>query len=111
MKYVIGVIGVLILGLVILLGANYGGERIQPEFDREGQYIKVYIEFYDTESELMDAIAPWNPDDIPHKGMAGWSLDENYCYLFSLKPQYVDDDHTMTVGHELLHCVYGQYHR
>ena len=27
-----------------------------------------------------------------------------------LRPREVDDDGTLTLGHELLHCMYGDYH-
>lgn len=33
------------------------------------------------------------------------------CRLWILKPENVDDERTTAVGHELLHCLLGEYHR
>lgn len=47
-------------------------------------------------------------------GFATWYEDEqgvNECQLHLVKPQYIDDEITLTWGHELLHCVYGLYHQ
>jgi len=38
--------------------------------------------------------------------------DELYtCEIHIARPGRVDDTHTLTLGHEMLHCVYGSYHR
>jgi hypothetical protein len=36
---------------------------------------------------------------------------ELVCRLWVLKPENVDDERTTALGHELLHCLLGQYHR
>jgi hypothetical protein len=36
---------------------------------------------------------------------------ELVCRLWSLKPRSVDDARTTALGHELLHCLLGRYHR
>jgi hypothetical protein len=33
------------------------------------------------------------------------------CRLWVLKPRNVDDQRTTALGHELLHCLAGEYHR
>jgi hypothetical protein len=33
------------------------------------------------------------------------------CRLWILKPGNVDDERTTALGHELLHCLLGEYHR
>jgi hypothetical protein len=33
------------------------------------------------------------------------------CRLWVLKPENVDDERTTALGHELLHCLVGEYHR
>jgi hypothetical protein len=33
------------------------------------------------------------------------------CRLWVLKPGAVDDERTAALGHELLHCLIGNYHR
>jgi len=32
------------------------------------------------------------------------------CDIYAPQIQYTDDDHTMTLGHELAHCFLGSYH-
>jgi hypothetical protein len=36
---------------------------------------------------------------------------ELVCRLWVLKPENVDDERTTALGHELLHCLAGEYHR
>ena len=36
---------------------------------------------------------------------------ELICRVYVQRPQAVDDDSTKTLGHELLHCLLGDYHR
>ena len=36
---------------------------------------------------------------------------ELVCRLWILKPGNVDDERTTALGHELLHCLVGEYHR
>ena len=33
-----------------------------------------------------------------------------YCDVWIFEPQYVDDEHTLTLGHEVLHGVFGNRH-
>lgn len=35
---------------------------------------------------------------------------EYVCLLFVQRPQRVNDDATLTLGHEMLHCLLGDYH-
>ena len=46
----------------------------------------------------------------PVLGFAGF---DNYgaCHVFTMAPKYVDDQNVTTLGHEVLHCIYGKYHR
>jgi hypothetical protein len=37
--------------------------------------------------------------------------DQFICRIYVFKPIVVDDDATTAVGHELLHCLLGSYHR
>lgn len=32
------------------------------------------------------------------------------CEVHIIEPQEIDGEHTLTLGHEVLHCVYGLYH-
>jgi len=55
----------------------------------------------------------------PTRGLEGFSgveeyMPHNFCHLdmYVVRPKSVDDEHVLTIGHEVLHCVYGvDYHR
>ena len=44
------------------------------------------------------------------QGQALYSLDDNKCEIIIYEPRKVDDEATLTLGHELMHCLYGDYH-
>lgn len=48
-----------------------------------------------------------------HEGFSilGKRDGQRVCLIFVRKPAHVDDDRTTAVGHELLHCLLGSYHR
>ena len=35
---------------------------------------------------------------------------EQVCLVYVYQPATVDDDRTLALGHEVLHCVLGEYH-
>jgi hypothetical protein len=35
---------------------------------------------------------------------------EHVCLVYVYRPTRVDDDHTLALGHEMLHCLLGAYH-
>jgi len=45
----------------------------------------------------------------PIKGCA--HPDKDKCTIYSPMPQTVDDEQTTTLGHEVLHCFRGSYHK
>jgi hypothetical protein len=36
---------------------------------------------------------------------------EDPCRIYVREPQYVNDENTCTLGHEVLHCLKGYYHK
>lgn len=42
------------------------------------------------------------------KGLATYTSEK--CTIYAHEPEYVGDDRTRTLGHELLHCMRGAYH-
>lgn len=32
------------------------------------------------------------------------------CQVYAMRPDFVNDKKTRTLGHELLHCIHGPYH-
>jgi hypothetical protein len=35
---------------------------------------------------------------------------EHVCLVYIYRPAFLDDDRTRTLGHEMLHCLLGEYH-
>jgi len=83
----------------------------------------VVVHFYDSSREVTDKYKELR--DIPRirriperDGFAIWtewtgekSEDEIYtCEIHTLRPNKIDDNATMTLGHEMLHCIFGTYH-
>jgi len=53
----------------------------------------------------------WHPKAGEDKILGCVHIDYDTCYIASPQIQYQDDDHTMTLGHELAHCFIGNYHK
>ena len=59
--------------------------------------------------------------DLRQEHRRGFSILKTYpetgarkCEIYlpeEQRPREVDDDGTLSLGHELLHCMYGDYHR
>jgi len=71
--------------------------------------VLITMHLYDTKAELQS--------DLEVDGVKGYSEceineEENiaYCDIYSVRPTHIDDDATTTVGHEVLHGVFGLYH-
>ena len=54
-------------------------------------------------------------DNVIRTRLTGFSVlarrdGEYFCLLFLQRPRRIDDDRTLALGHELLHCLLGSYH-
>ncbi len=83
---------------------------IEKEFDREGEWLKVKV--VRSESTTFS-----RKEGIKRKGKAGeatYYLNDptNECRLnVMFKGKIIlDDKYALTLGHELMHCLYGDYH-
>lgn len=116
--------------MVLLYGcdnAGYDSDVIKPTIDRTGLPIVTTTYYYDSVEEVMAAYREFY--DIPkHKqiprlfGFAVWPewvdadgnsvelVDELWCEIHSVRPVKIDDQGTLTHGHEGVHCVLGDYH-
>lgn len=125
-KYLIA--GAVFLGTIVLLSAcEPRKERVEKVHDRTGHPIIVTVHIYDTQRELDQAYRDLHGisrrDDHDRRyGFAVWpewrDRDGNpvneggewTCEIHILEPRFVDDDRTLTLGHEMVHCIYGSYH-
>lgn len=118
----------LLLALLLLLGCEPAGEKIQPTLDRTEYPITVTVYFYNSQADLMGRYRELHNlgprDEVPKLwGFARWPQWQDQsgtaveqpelfsCDIHSMKPKIVDDTATLTLGHELLHCIWGSYHQ
>lgn len=132
-KQILTLLGIIALAIVLSYGLSScqeGGERIVPTIDRVGEDILVRVYFYNSSREVTAMYRQLHniPRNNPMPEMLGFAMwpewrnqegesasrpdDEAYeCEIHTTQPRFVNDNATMTLGHELLHCVWGSYHR
>ena len=98
----------IIAATLILTGCNT--TYIEKEFDREGQWLKVKVER--TEAAVFS-----RKEGTRRKGKAGEAIyylndPHNECELTIMSKGEIvlDNKYALTLGHELMHCLYGDYH-
>lgn len=80
--------------------------------------ISVEFVWHDSETDVRNAFVAavklsGAPADLDHNigAMKGFAVKKlGVCYIHAVRPEKVDDDGTTTVGHEVLHCLWGRYH-
>jgi len=82
---------------------------VKEEFNRDGKEIRLTVHTYKNGRELNKHV----PN--PSKGLNGQAVyahADNICDIHAKKPKNVklDDEYAKTLGHELMHCLYGDYH-
>jgi hypothetical protein len=115
----------ILLSLIIVLcvvSCSSDEPTLNGSIDRVGEEIRVTVHFHDDNTTIRQLYALTNNisyrNTSPNlKGFAiwhEWSVEpmnvEYECIIHTLRPRRIDDDNTLTLGHELLHCLYGTYH-
>lgn len=79
--------------------------------------VGLTIHWYDTREELYDALVDlfgviWEDRDIQAASDCEKKPEFNisYCDIYAVRPTTVDDDTTMSIGHEVMHGLLGAYH-
>lgn len=94
---------------LILLPLGCGDKSaINKDFNRENKELIVKVSIVTSVKEMK--ARAWNYED-GIQGQALYSPDDNKCEIIIYKPKRVDDEATLTLGHELMHCLYGNYHK
>jgi hypothetical protein len=117
----------LLLTLLVLISCS-PESNIKPTIDRTNQDIMVRVIFHENNSSLEEAYRIANNLDsrtpIPEQwGFAQWNEfrdrdgntvnipgEQYQCTIHTFQPKRQDDQLVRTMGHELLHCIYGSYH-
>ncbi len=108
--------GIVILCFGMVLCAELRAEEIQKPYEIENVMVTFF--WFDTDLEMQAKYAELQDEEEVDEDMRAFSgsepyPDKNFCHvdIYAVRPQEVDDDYTMSVGHEVLHCVYGaDYH-
>jgi len=101
-------LGVSLLSVALLTGCGNPDPKIKEDFDFTDKELKVTVTTYDSYEALNDNVR------IPAEGLQGQAhLSGDVCDIKLYKPKSVrvDDEFTLTLGHELMHCLYGNYHK
>lgn len=90
---------------------------MQKEHNRSGKPITIVVYEYETYQEVSDALRRFQTEKNQSTtketslGWAGWSKQEPYqCVIHIKPPTRINDSDTLTLGHEMAHCLYGSYH-
>lgn len=95
---------------------------IVPKIGHDSQYtsierkdfirtvIDLRVNIYDNDLDLTRAINSYlAPDDTRiRSGFSVWSIYSNTCSIYVVEPTSEDD--FISWGHEIGHCVYGNWH-
>lgn len=93
-------------------GSPKAGEQMLADINREYQTLNIKFHAFDSVEALHGAIerAGFEVSPSGYVGFAAWSLDDMRCHVFYLRPEHVDDNRMTTLGHEVAHCLYGDFH-
>lgn len=99
----------LLLILVLILPSTVIGETT---FNKEGIELNIKVHLFESKSEMHKTLL-----DLGYKGLRysneGITLvykQSDKCEIFAVKPKELNDKGVTVLGHELLHCIYGEYH-
>ncbi len=91
------------------------GSCIEKPYEIENVLITFF--WFDTEEEMQAYYVEqeFGPLDKLMRSFNGSEPypDKNICHLdlYAVRPVKVDDDYTLSIGHEVIHCVHGpDYH-
>jgi len=102
---------VVLFGIILLLfiSTNYS-TSITPEFDRSNNPMKITVYTYKNRDQLNKAHP--GKKELNRRGWALWyEKDSSECEIHILQGKGLDDDITLSWGHELQHCIYGRFHQ
>lgn len=118
MRFPIAITAILACFFIVSCDGKKQGEPMKKEYNRSGQLIEVVVIEHASYEELQRAFVERNARygvDIPPFGQVGWSawsVDPPYqCEIHVVPPKYIDDEETLTLGHEMSHCLYGSFHK
>ena len=103
------------LSAILLTSCDPQPRQIKQDFDRSGQELHITVIFHESEKALNDEYIKRFGGDRKEKklGFAVYANPGNkpyWCEIHTTRPKRSDDEPMDTMGHELAHCVFGQFH-
>ena len=131
-KILLAILAIIVIGSSLLLQScdrPSHGPPFEKTYDRTGEFIRVKVVFHDDYESLTKAYFKYltntvemtdreKRDFLRNHRVAGFALipmeasDENYyCVIHQMRPHGQNDlESKRTLGHEMLHCLYGSWH-
>jgi len=114
-----GILSKIFLGLLALLIVSCEpapDKKISGTQDYSNTQFPITVYTYEDRVALNEAVKEKSEYKQRVEGLALWFLTKESrqmkrCEIHVVIPSEVDDEHTLTWGHELAHCVYGTYHK
>jgi len=114
MKTITKVVGTALLSLALLTSCEPGERQIKQDFDRSGHEMRITVIFHESEQALNKEFRErFGNDGIQKLGFAVYAnpgRQPYWCEIHTTRPKMPDDQAMDTMGHELAHCVFGQFH-
>lgn len=79
----------------------------------EVQNVGITVHWYDTKAQMQDDLGDLFPDrDYSAASQCEKKPEFNisYCDIYVVRPTMVDDNATLSIGHEVLHGLIGDFH-
>jgi len=118
---IIKLAAVLLLAVTLLsCDNNARGPELVKTHDYSGKQFPITVMVFDSERALNNYIHSQKllTRDEQVQGLALWSLNKNdqsvmnHCTIYVVEPNGAKDYKELTTwGHELVHCVYGSFHK
>lgn len=106
-----------LIAVIVALG-NIALVHAEPlESTRDDPKFSVEIRFMSRTAALKTCkeLGAWKGSDQPRPTMQVgcnlFYLDRKHCVVIVQEPNEVDDTATTVLGHEVLHCAKGHYHK
>jgi len=104
--------------ILLLVSCEQMKTPMQKEHNRSEKEITITVYEYKTYTEVSKALEIFQAERGQQAtkdtslGWSGWDREEPYqCEIHIKAPTRIDDEDTLTLGHEMAHCLYGSYHR
>lgn len=105
----------MIISAIVLVSCEpESTSNLKQDFDRTNEVIELKVVWYDSIDELNRVRAEYFGDDgLTREGFAIWanpSREPKWCEIHTMRPQNPDDVRMDIQGHELTHCLIGNFH-